>query len=232
MKEVALWWPLLLGWAWQHYFGFLVPVHFVSLYMYHFDAYKGLFWCMPMLLLTLTSNRSSQHRSCSVLLLSISQLDWRVLAKSPQLVNLDFGPDALWTINACMNYWAFSTWHLHPASRSAKSYMSYLILSHTPHSKQVWHRDSCQSWKRLVFVNYTINIHIVEENHQQAIMASISFRKFIRWLPDEASEPTSTLVLTSPEKRFVDIRVVLPDGKDSLANNEGKDKPRDPYHVL
>ncbi|PTB35832.1 hypothetical protein M441DRAFT_178814 [Trichoderma asperellum CBS 433.97] len=51
-------------------------------------------------------------------------------------------------------------------------------------------------------------------------MASISFRKFIRWVPEEASEPTSTLVLTSPEKRFVDIRVLLPDGKDSLANNE------------
>ncbi|KAM0250521.1 hypothetical protein ACHAQJ_008572 [Trichoderma viride] len=51
-------------------------------------------------------------------------------------------------------------------------------------------------------------------------MASISFRKFIRWLPEEASEPTSTLVLTSPEKRFVDIRVLLPDGSDSLANDE------------
>lgn len=52
-------------------------------------------------------------------------------------------------------------------------------------------------------------------------MASISFRKFIRWLPDEASEPTSTLVLTSPEKRFVDIRVTLADGSDSLAASEG-----------
>lgn len=52
-------------------------------------------------------------------------------------------------------------------------------------------------------------------------MASISFRKFIRWLPEEASEPTSTLVLTSPEKRFVDIRVLLADGSDSLADSEG-----------
>ncbi|PON26587.1 hypothetical protein TGAM01_v204597 [Trichoderma gamsii] len=51
-------------------------------------------------------------------------------------------------------------------------------------------------------------------------MGSLSFRKFIRWLPDEASEPTSTLVLTSPEKRFVDIRVLLPDGKNSLADND------------
>lgn len=49
-------------------------------------------------------------------------------------------------------------------------------------------------------------------------MASISFRKFIRWLPEEASEPTSTLVLTSPEKRFVDIRVLLSAGSDSLAD--------------
>ncbi|KAJ3542507.1 hypothetical protein NM208_g4063 [Fusarium decemcellulare] len=37
-------------------------------------------------------------------------------------------------------------------------------------------------------------------------MSSISFREFIRWLPDEASEPTSTIVLTSPEHRFVDIQ--------------------------
>ncbi|GFP60188.1 hypothetical protein TASIC1_0016007600 [Trichoderma asperellum] len=54
-------------------------------------------------------------------------------------------------------------------------------------------------------------------------MASLSFRKFIRWVPEEASEPTSTLVLTSPEKRFVDIRVLLPDGKDSLADNEDRE---------
>jgi hypothetical protein len=42
-------------------------------------------------------------------------------------------------------------------------------------------------------------------------MATISHRKFIRWLPDEASEPTSTLVLTSPAGRFVDLRVLLPE---------------------
>lgn len=39
---------------------------------------------------------------------------------------------------------------------------------------------------------------------------SISLRKYIRWLPDEASEPTSTIVVTSPQRRFVDIRVLLP----------------------
>ncbi|KAI1426709.1 hypothetical protein F5Y12DRAFT_783750 [Xylaria sp. FL1777] len=38
---------------------------------------------------------------------------------------------------------------------------------------------------------------------------SISIRDSIRWLPDEpASEPTSTVVLTSPEHRFVDIRIL------------------------
>ncbi|KAI0455672.1 hypothetical protein F5B21DRAFT_187945 [Xylaria acuta] len=37
---------------------------------------------------------------------------------------------------------------------------------------------------------------------------SISIRNSIRWLPDAASEPTSTIVLTSPEHRFVDIRVL------------------------
>lgn len=63
-------------------------------------------------------------------------------------------------------------------------------------------------------------------------MGSLSFRKFIRWLPDEAGEPTSTLVLTSPEKRFVDIRVLLPDGKGSLVDHEGTDIPRILHHAL
>ncbi|KAI5926453.1 hypothetical protein F4810DRAFT_539528 [Camillea tinctor] len=39
-------------------------------------------------------------------------------------------------------------------------------------------------------------------------MASISIRESIRWLPDPASEPTSTVVLTSPGRRFVDIRIL------------------------
>ncbi|KAH7361780.1 hypothetical protein B0T11DRAFT_327927 [Plectosphaerella cucumerina] len=39
-------------------------------------------------------------------------------------------------------------------------------------------------------------------------MASISVRESIRWLPEEASEPTSTIVLTSPGRRFVDLRVL------------------------
>ncbi|RKU39758.1 hypothetical protein DL546_000387 [Coniochaeta pulveracea] len=41
-------------------------------------------------------------------------------------------------------------------------------------------------------------------------MGDISLRKSIRWLPAEASEPTSTLVLTSSGNRFVDIRFLLP----------------------
>lgn len=39
-------------------------------------------------------------------------------------------------------------------------------------------------------------------------MGSISVREHIRWGTDPPSEPTSTLVLTSPGRRFVDIRVL------------------------
>ena len=44
-------------------------------------------------------------------------------------------------------------------------------------------------------------------------MANISIRHSIRWLPidDQASEPTSTIVLTSPERRFVDLRIFKAD---------------------
>ncbi|OIW25695.1 hypothetical protein CONLIGDRAFT_708394 [Coniochaeta ligniaria NRRL 30616] len=41
-------------------------------------------------------------------------------------------------------------------------------------------------------------------------MADISLRESIRWLPDSPSEPTSTVVLTSPDKHFVDVRILLP----------------------
>jgi hypothetical protein len=37
----------------------------------------------------------------------------------------------------------------------------------------------------------------------------ISHRASIRWLPDPASEPTSTLVLTSPTGWYIDIRILL-----------------------
>ncbi|KAK4108269.1 hypothetical protein N656DRAFT_784290 [Canariomyces notabilis] len=38
-------------------------------------------------------------------------------------------------------------------------------------------------------------------------MGDISVREYIRWLPGEPSEPTSTIVLTTPERRFVDLRI-------------------------
>lgn len=50
-------------------------------------------------------------------------------------------------------------------------------------------------------------------------MGTISIRKFIRWLPDEPSEPTTTLVITSPRlKRFVDLRILLPDNGSTDQN--------------
>ena len=39
----------------------------------------------------------------------------------------------------------------------------------------------------------------------------ISIRRSIAWLPAPHSEPTSTVVLTSPARRFVDVRVTLAD---------------------
>ncbi|KAJ7160885.1 hypothetical protein C8R46DRAFT_1105828 [Mycena filopes] len=36
--------------------------------------------------------------------------------------------------------------------------------------------------------------------------ASISFRESIRWLPDEPSEPTRTIVLTAQDGAFLDVR--------------------------
>ncbi|WXC61402.1 hypothetical protein SNK03_007277 [Fusarium graminearum] len=51
-------------------------------------------------------------------------------------------------------------------------------------------------------------------------MGTISIRKFIRWLPDEPSEPTTTLVITSPRlKRFVDLRILLPDNGSTDQND-------------
>lgn len=42
-------------------------------------------------------------------------------------------------------------------------------------------------------------------------MGSISLREYIRWLPGEPEEPTSTVVVTSPKRHFVDIRVLRSD---------------------
>lgn len=52
-------------------------------------------------------------------------------------------------------------------------------------------------------------------------MASISLRRHIKWGSEPASEPTSTLVLTSPGHFFVDIRVL----RSALAKSESV--PRD-----
>lgn len=46
-------------------------------------------------------------------------------------------------------------------------------------------------------------------------VGDISIREFIRWLPGEAEEATSTIVLSSPQKRFVDVRVLLPTDLDA-----------------
>lgn len=51
----------------------------------------------------------------------------------------------------------------------------------------------------------------------------ISSRAYIQWLPDPPSEPTSTLVLTSSQRRFVDIRVI--------ANDTPGPKAANPSHV-
>jgi hypothetical protein len=45
-------------------------------------------------------------------------------------------------------------------------------------------------------------------NQPAAAPPNISTRAFIQWLPDPPSEPTSTEVLTSREKFFVDIRIL------------------------
>ncbi|KAF8539666.1 hypothetical protein BDD12DRAFT_736637 [Trichophaea hybrida] len=39
---------------------------------------------------------------------------------------------------------------------------------------------------------------------------TVSHRISIRWPPSPATEPTSTIVLTSPSRRFVDLRLTLP----------------------
>ena len=51
-------------------------------------------------------------------------------------------------------------------------------------------------------------------------------REYIRWLPDEPSEPTSTIALTSPGRKYVDVRVLLA-SQDSGA---GKDDPGELTH--
>ncbi|KAF2153240.1 hypothetical protein K461DRAFT_320922 [Myriangium duriaei CBS 260.36] len=62
-----------------------------------------------------------------------------------------------------------------------------------------------------------------EQPPKAPAQASISWREYIQWLPDPPSEPTSTLVLTSPSRRFVDIRLAKPTSPDEpeLPNEGG-----------
>lgn len=48
----------------------------------------------------------------------------------------------------------------------------------------------------------------------------ISIREGIRWVPDPFTEPTSTLVLTSPGKHFVDVRILKPLGNYTFLTME------------
>ncbi|KAK4133845.1 hypothetical protein BT67DRAFT_381449 [Trichocladium antarcticum] len=50
-------------------------------------------------------------------------------------------------------------------------------------------------------------------------MVDISVREYIRWLPNEPSEPTWTIVLTTPECRFVDVRVLKPPSSEEEHDN-------------
>jgi len=51
-------------------------------------------------------------------------------------------------------------------------------------------------------------------------MANISVRRSIRWLPEDASEPTSTIVLTSPGRHFVDVRILVSHPHVDVGANE------------
>ena len=56
---------------------------------------------------------------------------------------------------------------------------------------------------------------------------SISVREYIRWSPDPSSEPTETLVVTSAENRFVDIRILKAQqaGEDEGIHERESTKP-------
>ncbi|KAL2165834.1 hypothetical protein VTG60DRAFT_3739 [Thermothelomyces hinnuleus] len=51
-------------------------------------------------------------------------------------------------------------------------------------------------------------------------MGDISIREYIRWLPEEPSEPTSTIVLTTPNRLFVDLRILKPAAGDGDSRND------------
>ncbi|KAL8304568.1 hypothetical protein RB597_004291 [Gaeumannomyces tritici] len=51
-------------------------------------------------------------------------------------------------------------------------------------------------------------------------MGSISIRRYIRWPPAMPQEPTSTIVLTSPARRFVDLRILDPTPAEAAAEQQ------------
>ncbi|KAG6059915.1 hypothetical protein E4U32_003758 [Claviceps aff. humidiphila group G2b] len=54
---------------------------------------------------------------------------------------------------------------------------------------------------------------------------TISIRKSIRWIPGPACEPTRTMVLTSPQGRFVDVRVLKKGEADGAVDDaEARDR--------
>ncbi|KAI6808075.1 hypothetical protein KC367_g6737 [Hortaea werneckii] len=61
---------------------------------------------------------------------------------------------------------------------------------------------------------------------------NISIRESIRWIPDPFSEPTSTLVLTSAAKRFVDIRVLKDSSLSQHSPSMTEDTDLKPFSAL
>lgn len=55
-------------------------------------------------------------------------------------------------------------------------------------------------------------------------MGSISIRRYIRWPPSPPQEPTSTIVLTSPARRFVDLRILDPTPAEAAAQQQQQDQ--------
>ncbi|KAL8417617.1 hypothetical protein RB594_001325 [Gaeumannomyces avenae] len=55
-------------------------------------------------------------------------------------------------------------------------------------------------------------------------MGSISIRRYIRWPPAMPQEPTSTIVLTSPARRFVDLRILDPTPAEAAAAEQQQQK--------
>jgi len=58
---------------------------------------------------------------------------------------------------------------------------------------------------------------------------NISIREYIRELPENATEPTITIVLTSAESRFVDVRIYKATD-DSVVTSEKEGTNRHPNH--